>query len=56
MEYGEFLFRVEDGDVVEGCVVDLHNFSNSKKQDTRTKEASKPRLQIKSKTYLVAVF
>jgi hypothetical protein len=56
MEYGEFLFRMEDGDVVKGSVVDLHNFSNSKKQDTRTKEASKPRLQIKSKTYFGAVF
>jgi hypothetical protein len=54
MEYGEFFFRMEDGDVVEGCVVDLHSWLNSKIQDTRTKEAPKFRIQIISKSYLVA--
>jgi len=39
MEYGEFLFRMEDGDVVEGSVVDLHiskvRTKNPRHQETK---------------------
>jgi len=54
MKYGELLFRMEDGDVVEGCVVDLHNLKKEPrcqdtkmpKEDPRTKI---PRSQIRFK-------
>lgn len=38
MEYGEFFFRMEDGDVVEGCVVDLH-ISKVRTKNRRCQEA-----------------